>query len=308
MWGQVRCDVCVYAVLCRGRGPHMRACLLPRHCLPLLGPPAIHRRVLPPRPLACVAAADVFMRLMCSCLPARLPALQRWRTAARAVPVTSFPACCSRATVWSRPAGGRCGTAPRAGSAWRRPSGCGARCAACAVRSLRASSLELRQLRSSACNKRVQGRSREALRSSGARGRPPLSCLWLLHLGLPCAPCNCLQPPAPAQPSVACTLQALQHVMEGCGEAFRPYLDDSLRQLVYRALAHPNRFIRCVRARARCMGWRVLGSKKPLLASCRPARRPVPRRPCSPACLPPGAPAPCPASAAMQRGLPLHHG
>lgn len=40
-------------------------------------------------------------------------------------------------------------------------------------------------------------------------------------------------------------LQALQHVMEGCGEAFRPHLDDPLRRLVYRALAHPNRFIRC---------------------------------------------------------------
>ncbi|EFN56492.1 expressed protein [Chlorella variabilis] len=40
------------------------------------------------------------------------------------------------------------------------------------------------------------------------------------------------------------SFRALQHVMEGCGEAFRPYLDDSLRQLVYRALAHPNRFIR----------------------------------------------------------------
>lgn len=39
--------------------------------------------------------------------------------------------------------------------------------------------------------------------------------------------------------------QALQHVMEGCGEAFRPHLDDSLRALIYRALAHPNRFIRC---------------------------------------------------------------
>lgn len=33
--------------------------------------------------------------------------------------------------------------------------------------------------------------------------------------------------------------------MEGCGEAFRPHLDDSLRRLIYRALAHPNRFIRC---------------------------------------------------------------
>ena len=39
-------------------------------------------------------------------------------------------------------------------------------------------------------------------------------------------------------------LQALQHIMEGCGEAFRPHLDDPLRQLIYRALGHPNRFIR----------------------------------------------------------------
>jgi hypothetical protein len=31
--------------------------------------------------------------------------------------------------------------------------------------------------------------------------------------------------------------------MEGCGKAFRPHLDASLRQLIYRALAHPNRFI-----------------------------------------------------------------
>ena len=41
-----------------------------------------------------------------------------------------------------------------------------------------------------------------------------------------------------------CPAQALQHVMEGCGEAFRPHLDDPLRQLIYRALMHPNRFIR----------------------------------------------------------------
>ncbi|KAI7841245.1 hypothetical protein COHA_005082 [Chlorella ohadii] len=40
------------------------------------------------------------------------------------------------------------------------------------------------------------------------------------------------------------SFRALQHVMEGCGEAFRPHLDDPLRRLVYRALAHPNRFIR----------------------------------------------------------------
>jgi hypothetical protein len=39
--------------------------------------------------------------------------------------------------------------------------------------------------------------------------------------------------------------------MEGCGEAFRPHLDDPLRQLIYRALLHPNRFIRCAPCR-RC--------------------------------------------------------
>jgi hypothetical protein len=39
-------------------------------------------------------------------------------------------------------------------------------------------------------------------------------------------------------------VQALQHMMEGCGDAFRPYLDDSLRLLIYRALYHPNRFVR----------------------------------------------------------------
>jgi hypothetical protein len=51
--------------------------------------------------------------------------------------------------------------------------------------------------------------------------------------------CHC----APTPAATAC-LQALQHIMEGCGEAFRPHLDASLRQLIYRALAHPNRFIR----------------------------------------------------------------
>ncbi|KAL4425118.1 hypothetical protein ABPG77_008223 [Micractinium sp. CCAP 211/92] len=40
------------------------------------------------------------------------------------------------------------------------------------------------------------------------------------------------------------SFRALQHMMEGCGAAFRPHLDDPLRQLIYRALGHPNRFIR----------------------------------------------------------------
>ncbi|PSC73633.1 ARM repeat-containing [Micractinium conductrix] len=40
------------------------------------------------------------------------------------------------------------------------------------------------------------------------------------------------------------SFRALQHMMEGCGEAFRPHLDAPLRELIYRALGHPNRFIR----------------------------------------------------------------
>lgn len=70
-----------------------------------------------------------------------------------------------------------------------------------------------------------------------------------------CAPLRKLQPAPlttawltlPARPRPAARArrpQALQHVMEGCGEAFRPHLDDSLRALIYRALGHPNRFIR----------------------------------------------------------------
>ena len=41
------------------------------------------------------------------------------------------------------------------------------------------------------------------------------------------------------------SFRALQHIMEGCGgPQFRPYIDASLRALVYRALRHPNRFVR----------------------------------------------------------------
>lgn len=55
--------------------------------------------------------------------PAPPRPLQRWRTAAPTAAPTSWPACCSRATAWSGRARGRCVTAPRAGSAWRRASG-----------------------------------------------------------------------------------------------------------------------------------------------------------------------------------------
>lgn len=40
------------------------------------------------------------------------------------------------------------------------------------------------------------------------------------------------------------SFRALQHIMEGCGPAFKPCLDSSLRALVYRAILHPNRFVR----------------------------------------------------------------
>ena len=49
--------------------------------------------------------------------------VQRWRTAAATAAPTSSTACCSRATAWSGRALERCGTAPRAGSAWRPASG-----------------------------------------------------------------------------------------------------------------------------------------------------------------------------------------
>lgn len=38
--------------------------------------------------------------------------------------------------------------------------------------------------------------------------------------------------------------RALQKIMEGCGPEFGPFLTPSLRDLVYRSLLHPNRFIR----------------------------------------------------------------
>lgn len=40
------------------------------------------------------------------------------------------------------------------------------------------------------------------------------------------------------------SFRALQHIMESGGAAFRRYIDEDLRQLVYRALRHPNRFVR----------------------------------------------------------------
>jgi hypothetical protein len=40
------------------------------------------------------------------------------------------------------------------------------------------------------------------------------------------------------------SFRALQHIMEGCGPDFAPRLDDDLRRLVYKALLHPNRFVR----------------------------------------------------------------
>jgi hypothetical protein len=40
------------------------------------------------------------------------------------------------------------------------------------------------------------------------------------------------------------SFRALQHIIESGRAAFRPYIDGDLRQLVYRALRHPNRFVR----------------------------------------------------------------
>ena len=40
------------------------------------------------------------------------------------------------------------------------------------------------------------------------------------------------------------SFRALQHVMEGCGAEFQPHLDAALRATIYRALLHPNRFVR----------------------------------------------------------------
>jgi hypothetical protein len=42
-----------------------------------------------------------------------------------------------------------------------------------------------------------------------------------------------------------CVLQqALQKIMEGCGAAFQPHVTPELRRLLFRALLHPNRFVR----------------------------------------------------------------
>ncbi len=38
--------------------------------------------------------------------------------------------------------------------------------------------------------------------------------------------------------------QALRQIMEGCGERFRPHATPELRALLFRALLHPNRFVR----------------------------------------------------------------
>lgn len=40
------------------------------------------------------------------------------------------------------------------------------------------------------------------------------------------------------------SFRALQHIMEGCGAAFKPHLTPELRARVYRGLVHPNRFVR----------------------------------------------------------------
>lgn len=40
------------------------------------------------------------------------------------------------------------------------------------------------------------------------------------------------------------SFRALQGVMEGCGASFAPYLTSELRGLIYKALLHPNRFVR----------------------------------------------------------------
>ncbi|KAG7667191.1 hypothetical protein NADE_003012 [Nannochloris sp. 'desiccata'] len=40
------------------------------------------------------------------------------------------------------------------------------------------------------------------------------------------------------------SFRALQGIMEGCGATFAPYLTPELRALIYKALLHPNRFVR----------------------------------------------------------------
>ena len=40
------------------------------------------------------------------------------------------------------------------------------------------------------------------------------------------------------------SFRALDHIMKGYGEFFRPYLDDHILKLIFKSLKHPNRFIR----------------------------------------------------------------
>ena len=40
------------------------------------------------------------------------------------------------------------------------------------------------------------------------------------------------------------SFRAFQHALEGCGDSFRPCLTQELRELIYRGLSHPNRFVR----------------------------------------------------------------
>eukprot|EP00887_Chlorella_sp_A99_P007146 scaffold2.g7146.t1 len=67
------------------------------------------------------------------------------------------------------------------------------------------------------------------------------------------------------------SFRALQHLMEGCGTPFRPYLDAELRQLIYQSQLHPNRFVREVchyiaGTMCRLLGPDVLQSQAPELA------------------------------------------
>lgn len=161
--------------------------------------------------------------------------VQRSRTAGPTAAASSWQACCSRATGWSRQGRARCGTPPRDGSAWRRPSGWVPGWG-CLVTFLRVGAgLGVPPPRAAS--------PQHACAPSPAHARPHGGCTRRLgaapaaHLGAP---------PTPPSPRGLPPPQALQHMMEGCGAAFRPHLDDPLRQLIYRALGHPNRFIRCV--------------------------------------------------------------
>lgn len=40
------------------------------------------------------------------------------------------------------------------------------------------------------------------------------------------------------------SFRALEHIMKGCGDAFRPCLTDEILNLIYKSLKHPNRFVR----------------------------------------------------------------